>query len=422
MTTTDSERAVRWLVVVEETFVPADSGGRAETLNLLLAARDAGVRLHVVVPGPADVDQHVRALEGRVDAGAPDDVEPPVRVTVVPRRTGLLSHLSLSPYVFASRPLPAGLADRLRGAPYDLVVAQSFRVAHLGIALARDLGLPLVVRPHNMESEYFRELARSAPLRLRAPFLVESLKLRLAERRVHRCPSVTAFADLSAQDAQRRARRTRTRVVHLPPPLPAAPLAPRRAPERDAVLFVGSLDNVHNSEAVRWLVDAVWPLVLLRRPGARLHVVGRRAPGRVRALVEGAGGRLTSDAPSTASHLARAAVFVNPVHQGSGVNMKVVDAMRAGVPVVSTWTGGRGLDWRPGRDLLLADRPEEFAAAVAGLLEDDVQRTRLGAAGQRYVRERLDGARAVAQLHDLALGSPGVPAPGATGSHTRVPA
>lgn len=386
-----------WLVVVEEAFVPTDSGGRAETRNFLLAAQSAGIRLHVVVPGIDDVTAHAHLL---ADA----------TLRAIPRSAGWSAHLSLDPYVVVSRPLPAGLAEELatqhRVDPFDLIVAQTFRVAHLGIALAQRLKVPLVVRPHNVESAYFRHLARSSTMRRSLPYLAESLKLRRTERQVHRSTVVTAFADMSVQDADYRRSRTRTPVLHVPPVLPpddragAGPGA--GALESAVVLFIGSLDNANNRDAVRWLVEQVWPLVSARRPSSALHVVGRRASSSLRELVTGVGGRLTADAPSTAPHLAQAAMFVNPVQQGSGVNMKVVEAMLAGLPVLSTSSGSRGLDWQPGADLLVADTPADFAAGIVTLLEDPELRTRVGAAGQRFVRSRLDGARAIAQLQRLA--------------------
>ncbi len=390
--------AAHWLVLAEEAFVPADSGGRVESLNLLRAAAAAGVRLHVIVPGLTMPEEtaHRAAL-------------PTVRLTSIPRRTGLRSHLSLAPYLFVSRPLPPDLVDRLRAVhdedPYSAVVGISFRVAHLGTAIAEALDLPLLVRPHNVESDYFHALARGVSPTRSLPYLVEEWKLRRAEVTIHASPRVTLFADIAADDAVRRARLTTTPVVHVPPFIPPRPTAPAaRARPAGAgagagtVLFLGSLDNANNRVGIRWFVEACWPHLRVTCPGAELHVVGRRAAEDLCADLMTAGARVTVDVPDVAPYLAAADVFVNPVRRGAGVNIKMVEAMAAGLPVVTTTVGARGMNWRDGEHLIIANDATSFRAVVAMLLEDPDRRARLAAAGRRFVEEELNAVRQINRL------------------------
>lgn len=154
-------------------------------------------------------------------------------------------------------------------------------------------------------------------------------------------------------------------------------------------------DNANNEAGVRWFVDECWPAL---RSHAELHVVGRRGtPGLVAHLV-GAGATVTVDVPDVAPALAGADVFVNPVRGGAGINIKMIDALAAGLPVVTTTVGARGLHWRPGEHLVVADGPAAFRSAVADLLADADRRAALGSAGRRFVVEELDGVRRITQL------------------------
>ncbi|MGH3565063.1 MAG: glycosyltransferase family 4 protein [Pseudonocardia sp.] len=386
-----------WLVFAEEEFVPTDAGGRVESLNLLRAAAAAGVRLHVIVPG----------LSTSTDA-AHQAALPTARLHGVPRRTGWGAHASVRPYVFKSRPLSSGLVQRLQAThaedSYDAVVCISFRVAHLGEVVAEALDLPLLVRPHNIESEYFRVLARSVRPPRNLPYLAEGWKLRRAETAVHASSRVTLFADISAADAERRAELTSTPVVHVPPFLPPSSTtqtAVRRIGDVRTVLFLGSLDNGNNADGIRWFADNCWPVLHARCPRAKLHVVGRRAPANLRDSLERAGATVTVDAPEVDSHLAAADIFVNPVRHGAGINIKMVEAMAAGLAVVSTSVGARGLHWRAGEHLLVADEAAHFSATVASLLEDADERDRLAVAGRRFVERELDGVRQIMRLLDV---------------------
>lgn len=383
----------RWLAIAEETLLPADAGGRVESLNMLRSAAAAGVELTVLVPGldGAGLDAHHAALPG-------------ARLRAIPRRTGPLAHASPTPYLFASRPMPAGLVDELRaGEPFTAVLAVSFRVAHLAVRLGEALDLPVIVRPHNVESAYFAQLARSARFPRNLPYAAEAWKLRRAEAAIHAAPRIAVFAEIAEEEAATRAALTATPVIHVPPFLPPlTPVGPRTGGTGRTLLFLGALDNANNEAGIRWFVQRCWPA--LRGAGADLHVVGRRAPAALVRDLEAAGARVTVDAPEVASHLTAADVFVNPVRHGAGINIKMVEAMAAGLPVVTTMVGARGLHWRDGEHLIVADTPDGFRAAVTGLLAHPTRRADLAAAGRAFVAAELDG---VAQIRRLAAALPG---------------
>ncbi len=115
-------------------------------------------------------------------------------------------------------------------------------------------------------------------------------------------------------------------------------------PEGEMLLFVGGFKHPPNEDAVRWFVEAVLPLVRAVRPGVHLVLAGADPGPSVRALA-GPGVEVTgyvTDAALTTLY-DRARVVVAPLRFGAGVKGKVVEAMRLGVPVVTTTVGAQGL-------------------------------------------------------------------------------
>jgi glycosyltransferase involved in cell wall biosynthesis len=108
------------------------------------------------------------------------------------------------------------------------------------------------------------------------------------------------------------------------------------------------------------------------------------------ALARMEGITVTGTVDAVGPYYQNALVSVVPLRVGSGTRLKVLEAMAAGVPVISTPLGAEGLDVIDGQHLLLAEGPAAFAAAVLKLAGDEDEWRRLASAGQDAVRTRYD--------------------------------
>ncbi len=384
----------RWIVVADSPFLPARGGGEREHLGFVRAASDAGCLALLVVPS-----------KGALDTGPYQATLGAVPVLGVPRRTSVvrLAHPT-RPYVVASRPVPADLVHRARELAPDAtgIVVFSYKSWRIGESLARGLALPAVLRQHNLEGAYHRSLARETPGLRGLVLRLEAARIVRDERRVDRAPWVRAVADISAHDADHR-RQQGAPAVHVPPFAFDEALAAlaRRPDSGRRVLFLGALDVATNTAAVDWLLAGPWPAVRRQVPDAVLDVVGRRPSRTLRSrLAEAPGVVLHADVPDLHPFLTSAAVAVNPAVAGSGVNIKLIDYLQAGTPVVTTTLGSRGLRLAAGVDVEVHDEPEAFAAAVVSLLEDRHRAEELGAHGRRTIAGTLDPAANIRRLQE----------------------
>lgn len=183
----------------------------------------------------------------------------------------------------------------------------------------------------------------------------------------------------------------------------ATPRSPAPSP---VILFVGGFAHPPNQEAVLWFVEHVLPLIHLRVPDARLVVVGSNPPSIVQAL---AGDAISvyadvSDAVLR-KHYRSSRVAAVPLRYGAGVKLKVVEALREGLPLVTTSVGAQGL---PGlQDVAsICHEPQEFADAVCRLLTDDALWTERCAAQIDYAASRYSEAAFRSALIDALPQSP----------------
>ena len=138
--------------------------------------------------------------------------------------------------------------------------------------------------------------------------------------------------------------------------------------ESDTMLFLGSFRHGPNLTAIEWFIRHVLPRIVAERPDARLVVVGSDPPPGD--LFAGAGNsvELLGFVEDIRTELARRALFVCPILNGSGVRVKLLEAFAAGIPVISTTVGAEGLARTDGEFCALADYPREFAAKALAIL------------------------------------------------------
>jgi polysaccharide biosynthesis protein PslH len=173
----------------------------------------------------------------------------------------------------------------------------------------------------------------------------------------------------------------------------------------DHILHVGTMYWPPNIDGIRWFVEEALPLIRARRPGVTLDLVGSRPPEWLVALAaRDPRIRVPGYVADLTPYLEATGAFVVPLRAGGGMRVKILNAMAQALPIVSTTLGYEGIDLVPGKHLLVGDTPNDLAAAVARLLEDQPFARALGERARRLVVERYDYRRACLPLDAVYAG------------------
>lgn len=287
------------------------------------------------------------------------------------------------PYLAALLDSPA-LRDLAATGRWDLVVASSpFFVGQVQAA-----GVPVVLDAHNVETDIMATLAHTDDRRLhRLRWRWEAAKMRSAERAAVRASA--AVLATSEDDAGVFRAWGAARVEVVPNGVDTTAVSHALPSPRRELLYVGQYGYRPNEAAAVELVTEVLPLVRAAVPDTTVELVGRNPTEAVRGLA-GGGVTVAGAVDEVLPHLHAARALVVPLRAGSGTRLKILEAMAAGTPVVSTPLGAAGIDAVDGEHLLLGESPADLAAQTVRVLTDDALAQRLSSAARALVEQRYD--------------------------------
>ena len=399
---------------------PLDSGFRIRAFeNLRAIAQFAEVTI-ICLAEPPGIDDRAEQLSAEL----PDTVRvlPPVAHDIHIRRdpaklaraffSGMSRGLPYKVAKFRSAAMEERLAAVLSGVRVDVLHVELATAPYAEYVASIATGpCRVVLDEHNIESQMLLEHCSSRSFGALTPIAyLEALRTRTFERATARDVDLVFLIseqDREAIQALTAQRGARTCVV---PPVVALPRADAirnhsgRIGAHPTLTFVGQMSWLPNEEAVRFFAQDVLPLIRSAGADPRVLVVGGGVSAALQADLASAGVETLGYVEDLAEIYHRTDVFIAPFTGGGGVRIKLLDAMSAGLPVVTTPAGAKGLESEAGRALLVADGAEQFARAVRRVLDNPGIARRLSDSGLEYVRRHHSRASAV-ELMRTAYGS-----------------
>jgi len=276
---------------------------------------------------------------------------------------------------------------------FDAVHVDQIKTAQHVAGIAR---LPRLIDMHNVYHEMIAGMAKLTVLSWRRRLLEREART-MARYEREACRSFDEILAVTATDAGRLKEMVgdERRVTAIPICVDPAgtPLIPLNDTSH-GLLCVGAMFYPPNVDGAIWFLREILPCVRREAPDAQLRIVGPR-PDRaiVRAATADSHILVMGYVEDLTPHFAASAALVVPLRAGSGMRVKILDAMARGIPVVSTSLGAEGISARNGEDILLADSANQFAQATVHLLRDVELRRRLAQNARRLIETHYNWRR-----------------------------
>ncbi len=358
--------AVQTLLITYVVPYPPTDGGRVDRWNRIVALSRQGVSVHLTTWSDENVTDHqLEALHACCDS-----------VTIHPKNRNLLRVALHSKYPTTAAPSILSPADykaelrRTKSISPDIVFSDGLIGTILGIPLAQKLDVPLVYRAHNVEHWYLMQMSRVEKNLIRKALLAaNALRTRRLEQHVREHSSLIyhiSWQDYSAWANHPSASKAKVLNFYLHPDEKYTAIAGGDSNSDIDVLYVGNLHTPNNLFGLRWFVQEVVPLL----KGLRIVVAGSRPTPEIKVALSRVNVQLIANPKEVLPLYRGARVLINPIWHGSGLNIKMVESLATGKPVVSTSRGTRGLVKRLRAHVHVADSPQSFAGAVLNPAHD----------------------------------------------------
>lgn len=304
---------------------------------------------------------------------------------------GFLSRWPLPILNYFSREMSAALDALLTGEQFDLIHLDSLHMGAYIPLIEQRTQAPIVFDWHNIESEAMRRYSEGAKSPAKKTYAALTAR-RLADFEQYALRKGMGHAVCSVREREQLTRlRPAARIAVVENGVDTRAFPEGAAPaERNRILFVGSMNYHPNVDAVVFFAKAVWPRIQRQFPNWRFTVVGYDPAPAVLALRGEAGIEVTGTVPDVRPYYAEALASVVPLRSGAGTRLKILEAMAAGTPVISSALGAEGLAVTPGKDILMAESREEWMAQLAALQPQGELWDRIAGGGRKLARARYD--------------------------------
>jgi len=317
-----------------------------------------------------------------------ESVEIDLSIHPVAAAVALLCGESYNVKRFESKAFGEKIESVLRAETYDMIQVESIFLAPYLPLIRRVCKTPVVMRAHNVEYRIWKQLAQTTKEPLKRWYL-KKLALSLRAYELEKVNDFDGIICVSENDAAMFRSEGCRRPIMVRPfgidPIERSGVAV----EAKSLFHIGAMDWQPNIDGVKWFLQSVWPLLHKELPEVRLYLAGRKMPDELKeAQIEGV--EVVGEVADSAEFIASKQINVVPLLAGSGIRVKIIEAMELGKTVIATTTAADGIEYVDGEELLIADTPEQFVEQVRRCIAEPEMAKEIGEKAHRLVRTKYD--------------------------------
>lgn len=313
----------------------------------------------------------------------------------------LFSRLPYNAIRFKSQDFRRELETILKNQTYDLIILENLYTFLYLKTIRQWSDAPLVMRAHNIEHEIWeRTMSGSSGLKMA---YLRILARRIRQFEISILQSYDYLVPITERDLIRFNQLGNTKPGFALPTgiMPAKLSAVSLSDQHVEVAHLGALDWAPNQEGILWFLNQVWPVVKSKQPGATFHLAGRNAPAWFEKKVRQHGIQYHGEVRSAPDFIRHFPIHIVPLWSGSGMRIKIIEAMTYGRVIVTTPIGVEGIAAQHRKHILIEDDAVHFASTLLELMQNNALLQDISRNALTFVQEHFDNTKLVAGFLDF---------------------
>lgn len=281
---------------------------------------------------------------------------------------------------------------------YDVIVFESIFMATYLPAVRKHTHALCVLRAHNVECDIWKTLYENEKNPIKKWYLNLLYKrLKAFEQKV--INDFDLIVPITDTDKYRLVELGCARPQYVSPmganiqDIPSAKIPAKP----DCIYHLGSMEWMPNQEAMHWFIQEVWPDIHKRHPGIRFYLAGRGMPQSFMQMnIDGI--QVDGEVPDASEYVSDKHIMVVPLFAGSGMRIKIIEAMARGKVIIATPLGAQGIHGVSGTHFIICQTADEFSEAINRCLTEEGFAAKVGEAARQFVLEHFDNNKVSVRL------------------------
>lgn len=286
---------------------------------------------------------------------------------------------------FISKDFENRLTEILKANDYDIVQLEMLYLTPYVNLIRKHTSAKIILRSHNIEHLIWKRVAETTQNPLKAVYL-RHLTRKLKNYELGNLNLYDGIACISSKDADFFSRNGCTI------PLTTVPFgvdtqsyrAGNDQYEFPSLFHIGSMNWMPNEEGISWFLENAWPKIHQELPQLKLYLAGREMPDWLTSTKK-ENVEILGEVDDAQQFIHSKAIMVVPLFSGSGIRIKIIEAMAMGKAIISTSIGAEGIDYTNQKNILIADDPDSFLEAVKTCISDKLFCDKLGQAARELI-------------------------------------
>ncbi|MDD2982884.1 MAG: glycosyltransferase family 4 protein [Crocinitomicaceae bacterium] len=338
---------------------------------------------------PADLQKEIK----------PESVFINTKINIIKALQALVTSESYNVSRFYSTQFETLILSKVKNSDFDFILLESAFLLPYVDAIRSQFSGKIIVRTHNVEYKIWERMSEFTGNLLKKKYL-QKLSKDLKNYEIKNLKKVDGLVCISDLDK----RTFQSHGIHIP--MVTIPVSMKRNEtlkfdgKSNDIFFLGAMNWQPNSEAVDALLNEIFPKIRIKFPNTNLHLAGSYMPSKLLQLKQD-GVVVHGRVENVAEFMAQHGILVVPLQSGSGIRIKILEAMAVGTPVIATKVGFEGIPVLNRIEGIVANSTQEICDAIWDLIETPALAKLIGEKGQKMIQEKYSQEQVSAKIYEF---------------------